>query len=80
LVDAAAALEHLTGEPALATLGGAHRYHKRVFITPPWPEIYVEDAERRRRRGTRAPGRGVRIAELRASDEAEPHARCAPSP
>ena len=46
LVDAAAALQHLTGEPALATLGGAHRYHRRVFITPPWPEIYVEDAER----------------------------------
>jgi predicted ATPase len=47
LVDAAAALEHLTGEPAPATLGGAHRYHQRVFVTPPWREIYVEDAERR---------------------------------
>jgi len=47
LVDAAAALQHLTGEPVLATLGGAHRYHRRVFITPPWREIYVEDAERR---------------------------------
>ena len=46
LVDAAAALQHLTGEPALATLGAAHRYHRRVFIAPPWPEIYVEDAER----------------------------------
>ena len=46
LVNAAAALQHLTGEPALATLGGVHRYHTRVFITPPWPEIYVEDAER----------------------------------
>lgn len=47
LVDAAAALQHLTGEPALTTLGGAYRYHRRVFITPPWPEIYVEDPERR---------------------------------
>jgi predicted ATPase len=47
LVDAAAALRHLTGEPALPTLGEAHRYHKRVFIAPPWPDIYVEDPERR---------------------------------
>jgi predicted ATPase len=47
LIDAAVALQHLTGEPALATLGKAHRYHKRVFITPPWPEIYVEAPERR---------------------------------
>ncbi len=47
MVDAAAALQHLTGEPALATLGEAYRYHRRVFITPPWPEIYVEDPERR---------------------------------
>ena len=47
LVDAAAALENLTGEQVLATLGQAHRYHRRVFLTPPWPEIYVTDLERR---------------------------------
>jgi predicted ATPase len=47
LIDAAAALEHLTGEPALDTLGPAHRYHRRVFLAPPWPEIYVIDPERR---------------------------------
>ena len=47
LVDAAAALQHLTGEPALAALGQSHRYHRRVFLTPPWPEIYVTDPERR---------------------------------
>jgi predicted ATPase len=47
LIDAAAALEHATGEPALETVGRAHRYHRRVFLTPPWPEIYVADAERR---------------------------------
>src|SRR6516165_9526396 len=47
LVDAAAALEHHTGEPALDTLGQAHRYHRRVFLAPPWPEIYVTDPERR---------------------------------
>ncbi|MFL9946119.1 AAA family ATPase [Paraburkholderia agricolaris] len=47
IVDAAATLQHLTGEPMLATLGHAHRYHPRVFLTPPWPEIYVQDPERR---------------------------------
>jgi predicted ATPase len=47
LVDAAAALEHATGEPVLNTLGRSHRYNETVFLTPPWPEIYVGDAERR---------------------------------
>lgn len=47
LVDAASALEALTGEPVLHSICSAHRYHGRVFMTPPWPEIYVTDAERR---------------------------------
>jgi predicted ATPase len=47
LIDAAAALQHLTGEPALAALAREHRYHQTVFLAPPWPEIYVEDPERR---------------------------------
>lgn len=47
LVDAAAALQHATGEPALRDLGHVHRYHRRVFLTPPWPELYAADAERR---------------------------------
>ena len=47
LIDAAAALEHVTSEPALETYGRAHRYHAVVFMTPPWPEIYAHDAERR---------------------------------
>ena len=47
LIDAAAALQHLTGEPTLAALGQWHRYHKRVFLAPPWPEIYERDTERR---------------------------------
>lgn len=47
LVDAAAALERVAGEPALATLGQTHRYHNRIFLAPPWPEIYLTDAERR---------------------------------
>lgn len=47
LIDAAAGLERVTGEPALRILGPARRYHRRVFITPPWPEIHVTDRERR---------------------------------
>ena len=47
LIDAAAALEHMTGEPVLAPLGQANRYHRRVFLAPPWPEIYETDPERR---------------------------------
>lgn len=45
LVDAAAALEHATGKPALKTYS-KERYHRRVFMTPAWPEIYTNDAER----------------------------------
>lgn len=47
LIDAASALEHMTGEPVLASLGQLHRYNSHVFLTPPWPEIYVGDRERR---------------------------------
>ena len=47
LIDASIALQHLTGEPALRALMHSHRYHQRVFMTPPWPEIYVTDNERR---------------------------------
>jgi predicted ATPase len=47
LIDAAVALQHLTGEPALYLIGNTHRYHRRVFLTPPWPEIYANDSERR---------------------------------
>jgi len=47
LIDAAAALQHLTGEPALAPLEQTNRYHRRVFLASPWPEIYVMDPERR---------------------------------
>jgi predicted ATPase len=46
LIDAAAALQHRAGEPALTELGRWHRYHRRVFLTPPWREIYVSDPER----------------------------------
>lgn len=46
LVDAAVALEHATGQPAAITLARFSPYHRRVFLTPPWTEIYERDAER----------------------------------
>lgn len=46
LVDAASALEELTGERVLQDLGARHRYHGKLFLAPPWREIYVADAER----------------------------------
>ena len=48
LVDAYAALAHATGDiSATDELLSRDRYHPTVFLTPPWPEIYSEDAERR---------------------------------
>src|SRR5262249_2443072 len=46
-IDAASALQHLTGEPVIDELRQEHRYNRHVFLTPPWPEIYVTDHERR---------------------------------
>lgn len=49
LVDAAAALER-AGLPLPATLEAdleMRRYAPVVFMAPPWPEIFVSDAERR---------------------------------
>ena len=47
LVDAAVALQHATGQPAHDVLAHYDRYHGKVFMTPPWPEIYVTDRERK---------------------------------
>ena len=47
LIDAAAALERVTGEPAAALLGASRLYNRRVFMAPPWPEIRITDQERR---------------------------------
>ncbi|WP_413739888.1 AAA family ATPase [Sodalis sp. RH14] len=47
VVDAAASLEHITGKPYLKRYGISLRYHHKVFLTPPWAEIYAEDPERR---------------------------------
>ncbi|WP_241127145.1 AAA family ATPase [Novosphingobium terrae] len=47
LVDAAVALQHATGQAVRITLAPFPRYHHSVFLTPPWPEIYAGDHERR---------------------------------
>ena len=47
LIDAAVALEHLTGEKVLTDLVARYRYSSPVFLAPPWPELFVSDAERR---------------------------------
>lgn len=47
LIDASSALKTANGDEAqLNALKHQHRYHTRVFLTPPWPEIYQQDAER----------------------------------
>lgn len=46
LIDAAAALEHATAQPVLK-IYAAERYNRMVFMTPPWPEIYVSDNDRK---------------------------------
>ena len=47
LLDAAIALQHLTGEATSTSIGSLLRYHQRVFMAPQWPEMYVTDSERR---------------------------------
>ena len=47
LVEASAAIQHVSCEPVLEYLGRLHRYNRHVFLTPPWPEIYKTDTARR---------------------------------
>jgi predicted ATPase len=47
LVDDLVALEHLTGQSALAHPAARLRYAETVFLAPPWPDICVRGAERR---------------------------------
>lgn len=47
LIDAAAAFQHATGTAVLEELAASHRYCETVFLTPPWPEIYASDPERK---------------------------------
>jgi len=46
LIDAAVALNHAAGVPLAETLCGHPRFYPKVFLTPPWPEIYRTDDER----------------------------------
>ncbi len=47
LIDAASGLSHITGEPISRFLNDCTAYHRKVFLTPPWPKIYAVDADRR---------------------------------
>lgn len=48
LVDALSALVSLTKEkPDESWVSNARTYHRCAFMIPPWPEIYVQDGERR---------------------------------
>lgn len=47
LIDAQTALRHATGQRAAAASDGALRYHRQVFLAPPWPEIFRQDPGRR---------------------------------
>ena len=47
LIDAAIALEHSGGQRVTETLGKYRPYAKRVFMVPPWQELFAGDAERR---------------------------------
>ncbi|MAF02126.1 MULTISPECIES: AAA family ATPase [unclassified Herbaspirillum] len=48
LVDALSALASLTKEkPDEIWVNNACTYHRCAFMIPPWPEIYVQDSERR---------------------------------
>lgn len=46
LLDAASGLSEVSGEPVLQHYAEAWRFNRLVFLTPPWPEIYRQDAER----------------------------------
>lgn len=46
LVDAASALAQVTGTPLSNYLSTELAYYPLVFLTPPWPEIYVTDSQR----------------------------------
>lgn len=46
LVDAASALAQVTGTSLSSHLSAQLAYYSTVFVTPPWPEIYVTDSQR----------------------------------
>ena len=46
LVDLVIAYEHFTGSTKFTKILTTNQYASKVYFTPPWPEIYVNDAER----------------------------------
>ena len=46
LIDAAVALQTTTDAPLRQTLGPDLPYDRRVFLAPPWPEIYITEPDR----------------------------------
>lgn len=47
LIDAALALEHSDGKRYRDILGDEKHYFNKVFLAPPWPEIFEQDDERK---------------------------------
>jgi predicted ATPase len=47
LIDAAAALAFATKAPLAPMVGGDPRFHRQVFVTPPWRDLFVQDDVRR---------------------------------
>ncbi len=49
IIDQIAGLEALGRKVPLALAAAAERFpcHRRVFLVPPWPEIFAQDSERR---------------------------------
>ena len=47
LIDAARGLAQLTDTPIEHYLRNAPKFNRTVFLTPPWPEIYVTDEQRK---------------------------------
>lgn len=47
LIDAAVALQFAGGASYSETLGEDKQYSQRVFLAPPWPEIFHQDDERK---------------------------------
>ena len=48
IIDAVTALQRMGSvPPACAEAARRYRYGRRVFMVPPWPELFAADAERR---------------------------------
>lgn len=47
LIDAALALQYSGGKSYRETLGNQNHYFNKVFLAPPWPDIFKQDDERK---------------------------------